>query len=173
MRHWTSTTRRRHGHRPVRRIDSRRPLGQPKQVPEGKDWQRLGRLMLQKRAELGLSQGQVAELMNVTTKTVRTLEKGRPVASSTVARVDSALNLEPGTALATLHGDVQEDPGVPPPPGLDALGSVPSELVYFGERLKDRPEDLPRLLRLLETYHQMKLRLEPPLTPGDHSTVAG
>jgi DNA-binding XRE family transcriptional regulator len=104
MKYWTTRHRGRRGHRPMSRVDMRGPLGHANHVTDGNDWQRLGRFTLQKRGELGLSQSEVAALMDVNTKTVRTIEKGRPVALRTVTRIDAAFRLASGTALAVLEG---------------------------------------------------------------------
>lgn len=62
---------------------------------------------------------------------------------------------EPQADTSLLTGPEETTEGYGLPPSLQALMS---EYLYFQERLSDNKDDWPRLLRLLDMYHQLQVR---------------
>ncbi|MFF5988166.1 helix-turn-helix domain-containing protein [Prauserella flavalba] len=72
--------------------------------------------VLAKRAEVGITQRELARRMGFDVKTVRAIEAGRSVAKTTVAALDGAFDLPVGTARRALETGTAEEPATPPPP---------------------------------------------------------
>lgn len=78
--------------------------------------------MLAKRAAAGITQSELADRMGLEARTVRAIEKGRSVASTTVAAIDTAFDLPIGTARRVLEEGFDEpaaEPTSPPAPTVD------------------------------------------------------
>lgn len=119
MRNWTSSQRRRRANTPPRRMDRRGPNRHARCVADRKEWNRLADLVLRERKAAGWTQKQLADRMDVDVRSVRRIEAGQSVAKTTVAAIDSAFSLPPGTARATLEPGQKE-----PLRGADALNRI-------------------------------------------------
>lgn len=178
VRHWTSRQRAQRGERPHYRVDMRGPLGHPRHVPKGKEWEsdawtRLADFVLAKRDELDLSQQQLADRMKVDVKTVRAIEKRKSVAQTTLSALDRALEVEIGTARRILDDRDNEPLAQTPRSTSVSVMDLQREYEYFHRRLRDNPEDFPRLMRLLNMYLELELRERGYTTDSGRSTGVG
>ena len=105
MRYWDSSKRqqrRRRARRPRGRVDNSRPMRHSGTVQDRKDWNRLADYVLRERKQRGITQQQLAELMDVNIRSVRRIEKGESVSKTTLAAIDVAFGAPSGTARKIL-----------------------------------------------------------------------
>lgn len=95
------------GVRPNGRVDACGPMRHSRHM-RARDWQRLAGKIRKRRAELDLSQQQVADAARVSLRTVASLESGQPAKERTLVRVERALEWTAGSMDAVLDSDVGE-----------------------------------------------------------------
>lgn len=157
--------------RPRTRLSGCAPLSQREHMDSDSPRSSVRRHVRAERERRGWTQTDLAVAAGVSRGSVANLEGGTRLTEGKESKIEAALGKPVGWLDSLRNGSAGEatvEP-LPQPPALDALGMVPAEIVYFGERLKDTPEDLPRLLRLLELYHQMKVQQGPAITDGTQS----
>jgi transcriptional regulator with XRE-family HTH domain len=179
MRHWAYRRRHAYGHRPVLRLDTTRPPRNTEQVAS-RDLKRLADAVVQRRAELGLSQEEFAERAGtgddrLPIKTLQRVElqKATPRAA-TLGAIDRAAGWPTGRARTLLDGDQAPAGTATPMAPIDkstaTLADLHREYVYFAKTLA--PEDMERLYRLVELYHELQLRFTAQ-EGGGHSHAEG
>jgi transcriptional regulator with XRE-family HTH domain len=119
MRYWTSKERARRAKRPGRRVDTRGPMRHSQGMRPRRDANRLADFVLGKRAELKISQIELARRMGTDVRTVRRIEAGQSVSKRTMAAIDVALELPHGSARAAAEGGELPE-ATPPAPEFPA-----------------------------------------------------
>jgi transcriptional regulator with XRE-family HTH domain len=102
-------------------------------------WTIVGKAVKAGYTSLGLSQTQFAERVDVSTNTLRAIERGRTEPRpAVIARIELAVGWPPGTIDKVLAGEDEE----PPPPGSSPAANDADRI----ERLEQKVDHLTELL---------------------------
>jgi transcriptional regulator with XRE-family HTH domain len=99
-------------------------------------WPEVGAWIKASYTSRGYSQTQFAEKIDISSNTLRSIERGRAPRLAVIARIEAALGWDPGTVQGLLDGDIDE----PPPP--TSSGSSDERI----ERLEAKVDHLTDLL---------------------------
>lgn len=137
--------------RPPVRLDRTRPISHPCRMV-GTDFDRLADFVVNRRMELRLERDDLADRMEMVTKTVERIELGKSVRRTTLAALERALGWTPGSARRVLDGgdptlvdakDPAETPAALPPDEqrfVDALVELELEPATIAQAVREYRE---------------------------------
>lgn len=123
---------------------------------------RKGQIGISRKAEKGIEDALQWERGSVTAAVERGVPPA-PLASDEPPRMRT-LRINEAAAVSA-QTDPPADPPAPIDPAKGTLGDIQHELAYFRYRLRDTPQDVARLMGLLDLFHR--------LTPPESSTHGG
>lgn len=146
---------------PAMRLAACSPIGQREHMDSDSPRSTVRRQVRAEREKRGWSQSDLATAAGVSRGTVANLERGVHLTEGKEAKIEAAFGKAVGWLDDIRAGRLSEavefsPPSEQPParvePTQGTAGDLRRELAYFHSRLRDNPDDFPRLLELLDLY---------------------